>query len=340
MSGFKILIAVIGAFTSIFCKEEISALHSNYYKQKFYQPLYPIELKTFQNNSVNFQTFLTKHNYHSKLKPLIGQVTENSLDMEPVFDLLVRLSNEIENREHLILATDEILAKIVAYRQLQVGQKIPIPCTSSKGKVKLVIYKVDKIFSLLGMPAFGLIPSKKKAPSIILFRGTDLSLSMKGTSSILADLDLNGPGVIAYHATQDEIRSWIEEKNKKFGKARAIGYSLGGALVEYCALFDGDLLSKDERFPSTAFNQPGVSQDYAFKWNSLKSKPLLTGYIVEGDLVSIVGKLIGKVSELTLDRPLEPLDAHVTLMSLQNRLYQYQIDVTLKNELDYSAKCD
>ena len=61
---------------------------------------------------------------------------------------------------------------------------------------------------------------------------------------------------------------------------------------------------------------------------------------MEGDLVSIVGKLIGKVSELTLDRPLEPLDAHVTLMSLQNRLYQYQIDVTLKNELDYSAKCD
>jgi hypothetical protein len=312
----------------------------SYYQKRFYEPKYPFTLETYVNHEVDFQKFLADHHHSSRLRPLIGVVTQNKEDILPVHQLLVKIKQTIKDKNQLTLITDEILAKVVAYRNLEKGRKIPVPFVSKKGKIKLALYKVDTVFNLMGMPAFGLLPNKKKAPPIILFRGTDLSLSMQGYSSILADLDLNGPGVLAFYAGQDEMHAWLAKNTKKFVKARALGYSLGGALVQYLAIIEKDYLSQDVRFPSVAFNQPGVSADFIEKWNrlSLDQRPHLRGYIVEGDIVSSVGKLIGDVKALTLDQPLEPLKAHVTLMSLQQRLYAYSLDVSLKNELDFSSQ--
>lgn len=314
--------------------------YPTYYQKRCYEPKYPFLLETYSHNEVAFQTFLAKHHYASRNQPLIGVVTASKEDLLPAAMLLVKIRHIIQDQEQLALITDEILSKVVAYRNLQKGQKIPVPYVTKKGKIKLAMYKVDKVFNLLGMPAFGLLPNKKKIAPIILFRGTDLSLSMQGYASILADLDLNGPGVVAFYAGQDDLHQWLAKNTKKYVKARALGYSLGGALTQYLAICEKEYLSLDPRFPSVAFNQPGVSLDFIERWNLLRAdeKPVLKGYIVEGDIVSSVGKLIGDVKALTLDHPLEPMKAHVTLMSLQQRVYAYSLDVSLKNELDYSSK--
>lgn len=312
----------------------------HYYQERYYQPLEPLVLETYQNHSLEIQNFLAKHKHQSPHKPLIGIVTRDPEDLQHVNQLLVRIQKEVTDPRHLRFLVDEILAKVVAYRELQIGQTIPVPLITSKGKSKLIVYRVDTIFHLLGMPAFGLVPLIKKGAPILLFRGTDLSNSMKGYSSILADLDLSGPGLMAYYSAQQTIRQWLTKVEKNRPRARAIGYSLGGALVQYACILDKDLLSHSEKYPSVAFNQPGVSEDLAFKWNTFKKKqkPVLKGFITEGDVVSSVGKLIGNVTAMTLDYLLEPLSAHTTLMSAQQRIYTYELDVTLKIGLDYSAQ--
>jgi hypothetical protein len=271
--------------TYIFDDSTLQAASSrpSYYQKRFYEPKYPFILETYVNHEVDFQKFLADHHYSSRLRPLIGVVTQNKEDIIPVYQLLVKIKQTIQDKEQLALITDEVLSKVVAYRNLKRGQKIPIPIISTKGKIKLALYKVDTVFNLMGMPAFGLLPNKKKAAPIILFRGTDLSLSMQGYSSILADLDLNGPGVFAFYSGQDEMHAWLVKNTKKFVKARALGYSLGGALVQYLAIIEKDFLSQEIRFPSVAFNHPGVSEDFIEKWSRLSSdqKPLLKCYIVE-----------------------------------------------------------
>jgi hypothetical protein len=316
--------------------------HSSYYRHRYYQPVYPVKLETYEIQCIEFQNFIAQHGHYSTYKPLIGIVSEFQEDIVVVNQLLIRIQENVKNMAHMQLMADEVLAKVMAYRNLKVGQKIPVPVAISSNKSKIVMYKVDKVFNLSGgMPAFGLVPhTTAKAPPILLFRGTDLSFSLKGYSSILADLDLNGPGLSVFYRAEDELQDWLEKVSYSHSKARVLGYSLGGSFVQYACINESEFICKDERFPSVAFNQPGVSEELVLKWHRLKTeeKPSFKGYVTEGDVVSTVGKLIGDVKELTLDHLLEPLTAHVTLMSIQHRLYAYSLDVTLKNELDYSAQ--
>lgn len=314
--------------------------HSTYYKHRYYQPVYPVKLETYENGCLEFQNFIAQHGHSSSYRPLIGIVTEDPNDVLAVNQLLVRVQENIENKKQMRLITDEILTKVIAYRNLQVGQKIPVPIVPKSGDTRIVIYHVDKVFDLNAeMPAFGLVPSDIKAPPILLFRGTDLSFTLKGMASVFADLDLNGPGLSIFYMAQDDLHNWLEKVSNSHSKARIMGYSLGGSFTQYTCIHEHELICKDKQFPSVAFNQPGISEDLVIKWHKLKEeeKPPLKGYVTEGDMVSTVGKLIGNVKEISLDYLLEPLFAHVTLMSVQQRLYVYRLDVTLKNELDYSA---
>jgi len=310
--------------------------HPEYYTHRYYQPFYPIKIETYKNDVADFQSFIAQHGYHSGYHPLIGIVTESQEDVVNVLELLTRIQMNIQNPQLANLMTEEVLTKVLAYRNLQVGQKVPIPFVTPSSQIKLALYQVNHRFDLAaGMPAFGLVPTSKEAPPILLFRGTDFSL--KGSASVLADLDISGPGLTVFHSAQEEIHNWLYDVSQIYGKARIMGYSLGGSFVEYTCIYEYDLVSQD--FPSIAFNEPGITEDLIERWKNLshEKRPPLKGYITEGDLVSTVGKLIGDVYELSLDHLLEPLLAHVTVMSLQQRLYTYQLDVTLKYELDYSV---
>ena len=319
--------------------DEISSQRATYYQHRYYQPRYPIKLETYENSVLDLQNFIAQHHYDSSYHPLIGYVTEDPIDILTTNQLLVSLQQTIKNKKQLNIITEEVLTKVLAYRNLQVGQEVPIAVCPKLLRPTLVIYIVTQVFDLGGMPAFGLLPKnpEAKALPILLFRGTNFSL--KGVSSVLADLDLNGPGVSAFYSYRRVIHQWLMEANQSHGPVRVMGYSLGGSFAQYTCIYEHALLSKDKRFPSVIFNQPGVSDDLILQWDRLKKKekPSLRGYVTEGDIVSTVGKLIGDIKELTLEHPLEPLFAHVTLITGQQRFYAYRLDVTLKHELDYSA---
>lgn len=319
--------------------DEISSQHATYYQHRYYQPRYPVKLETYENSVLDLQNFIAQHHYDSPYHPLIGHVTDDFMDILTTNQLLAGLQQTIKNKKQLNIMTEEVLTKVLAYRNLQVGHEIPIAVCPKLLRPTLILYVVNQVFDLGGMPAFGLVPKnpEAKALPILLFRGTNFSL--KGVSSILADLDLNGPGLSAFYSHRRTLHQWLTEANQSHGPARVMGYSLGGSFAQYTCIYEHELLSKDKRFPSVIFNQPGVSDDLILQWDRLKKKekPKLRGYVTEGDIVSTVGKLIGDVKELTLEHPLEPLFAHVTLITGQQRFYAYRLDVTLKHELDYSA---
>lgn len=297
---------------------------------RYYLPKYPIKLETYRSNYFPIKTFEVKHQYFSDIKPLVGIVTESSDDLLEVNELLLQVHRNIKEPKQRSLTTNEILTKIVAYRNLKVGQSIPIPLMED-GHPFLKMYKVDHIFELdSGMPAFALVASKpcKTCPPILLFRGTNINNS----SSVLADLDLRGPGLTIFYRNQESLRNWALNVAKIHGKPRVMGYSLGGSFTQYMCIYERDVISSDPKYYHVMFNQPGVSKELVDKWYSIpkNQRPVLLGYINEGDLVSSVGHLIGTVNELSLDTLLDPIAAHVTFMTAQPVLYVYRLDLTMK----------
>jgi len=242
-------------------------------------------------------TFVSRHGFFSSERPLVGRVTLSEKDITSTAQFLKVLPSLISDPEMRDQATGEVLAKILAYRELKTGMKINH-------------YTVDQIFDLWqGMPAFGLI-SDETAP-LLLFRGTDCNLrNRRAWASIRSDFDLKGPGYSVYQRARPDLRRWLKGKN-----ARAMGCSLGGALTSYTALFDSDLLSNTE--PSLSFNPPGVFKKRAKLWHSLNPKPPLITYTTTGDFISKVGHLLGDVRELSSPRKLKPIEAHVKLMAVE-----------------------
>lgn len=243
-------------------------------------------------------SFISRHGFFSSERPLVGCVTLSEKDTATTAQFLNLLSTLIPDPEIRDQVTGEVLAKILAYRELKTGMKINH-------------YTVDQVFDLWqGMPAFGLISDESEP--LLLFRGTDCNLrNRRAWASIWSDLDLKGPGYTVYQRARPILRRWLKGKN-----ARAIGCSLGGALASYTALFDGNLLSNTA--PSLAFNPPGVFKKRAALWHSLNPKPPLITYTTTGDFVSKVGHLIGDVHELSSPRKLRPIEAHVKLMFTEN----------------------
>lgn len=312
-------------------------------KIRNYQPYYPVKMEIYENKFPSFKSFVAKYSFKSPYRAIIGFVTDDERDLDATNQLLSNVHRSItENLKQRELMTNEILTKVIAYRELKVGQKVIVPVVTAKGTCKLVAYRVDVVLDLFGgMPAFGLVPKSNtdEVPSILLFRGTDLS--GRGFASIMADLDLNGPGYRVFQGSQEKIRNWLIKVDNQYSmKARVMGFSLGGALVQYACILESKYISKDPHFPNVAFNQPGLSEDMVNKWNKMHvaDRAPFIGYITEGDVVSSVGKLIGYVSELSTNVILEPIAAHLTLMSAENRLYSYRIDVTLKYGEDQSAQ--
>lgn len=297
---------------------------------RYYLPKYPIQIKTFRSSYFSLKNFDIKHEYYSLKKPLIGSVTKDPNDLELVNNLLVRVHAQISDKTERTFSTDEILAKIVSYRNLRQGAKVFVPSLAKDGVKRLKVYIVDKVFDLGGnMPAFGLIPKEgKHFHPLLIFRGTDLGNS----ASVKADLDFESPGYSVYQSNRKNLRAWCEKVSKRFPKPRILGYSLGGAFTQYMAIFDKDLISMNTKQPNIMFNQPGVSKELQTMWYQIakSDRPPLVGYINEGDLVSTVNYLIGDVYELSLDTLLDPIEAHVVFISAKPVYYRYKLDLTMK----------
>jgi hypothetical protein len=289
----------------------------------------PLSASVYQIDLSQGAHFAKWHGYFSLYDPLVGKVSKKKGGLQIALCLLTKISQDILDSQALSFATDEALTKVIAYRDMKVGDQIFLPNSEEGGG--LVLYWVDYVFNLWrGMPAFGLVGESKAVP-ILLFRGTDFSLdSKRGWASLMSDVDPAGPGLTTFSKAREEIRDWLMKVSARGTKAKVMGFSLGGVLAAYTYLYERDWVSLEG---STAFNPPGFSNQVLQDWQSL-SKDQKTGfrvYVNQGDLVSKIGKLFGDAYELSIDHSLKPLKAHTLFLITEKQFTQKKIDIEKEN---------
>ena len=269
-------------------------------------------------------------------KGIICQVTADPRDLDTSNKILTRIYHCIPNPLLSELATAEVLAKVVAYRELREGDRLTIPQTAKEGTMKkLQTYRVDRVFDLWNqLRAFGLCPIHRgNSPSILLFRGTDFSLrSQSGRASIISDLDPRGPGWAVFEKASPLLRQWLEQQANY--ATQLIGHSLGGAMLLYTLIQEHKRLRLPSTTYSYAFNFPGVSRDLAQAWNSLspEERPPFKGIVCRGDLISKFGSLFGQVFEVSLPMLLTPIHAHERLLFAEPLCYLHPISIEEENQ--------
>lgn len=290
---------------------------------------FPWKQQRINNNCDEIISFNRNFGLEAPHKRLVAKVSdpfECLEDIEITCDLLETINASFRDENERLLVTGEILTKVLAYRDLRIGQNINIPVVDKHGQYIISTYEVDQVFNLWnGMPAFGLVPKDRGSVApILLFRGTDLSLSSKRSlSSILADLDISGPGHSTYLHARPYIRKWLEDVSRYGEKTRVMGFSLGGAFASYTLIYEHDLVTRDKSNPSIAFNTPGVTKKLYNKWQSFSSdyRPPFVTFQTKHDAICKVGHLIGDIYKLSTETQLPSITAHVILISGQPSYY-------------------
>lgn len=287
---------------------------------KVYPLAQPLQAEEIRVDIPEVREFSSKYSYFSEERPIIAQVSSDPEDIELTCRLLSDLSKYNLPEKYGEIAIPEILTKVLAYRDLKIGQKVTIPGQGD--------FVVDALFDIWhGMPAFGLGSLTPEFSSILLFRGTEFSLtSQRAWASLMSDLDLAGPGLTAFHNAQEQIRAYLQTKSDQGKKAIVMGYSLGGALASYTFIYENTLI---EAKGSVAICAPGISEKVLEDWNALSEdrQSGFTSYVNSGDVVSKVGKLFGTTYCLSLLDPLKPLSAHIKLMCGEPLLIKALVDV-------------
>ena len=290
----------------------------------------------FINKSKALFQFAQTYRLQSASKGIICNFTKNLADIEKTGDMLELALKATSNPLHCDLVTAEILAKVLAYRDLKKGMRIKVPTLNANQTLDLVPYEVDHVFNLWNkVRAFGLINVKKGCGApILLFRGTDFSfLSKGGRASIISDLDPKGPGRSLYEKAKPNLIKWLQGVKKRKGKARLIGHSLGGVILAYTLIHNNELISTRPHQISYAFNFPGISLDLSEKWQCVveSKRPTFKGFICRGDVVSKFGLLFGNVYEVSYKTPLSPIFAHEQLLFSQPSAFIHLVDIDEEN---------
>ena len=343
----RILIIICFLFSILFSLEANGNKSIQFFKSGYFQTtkmrMYQMIQRSLQPEALSFPWKQTRiNNYCDEIitfnknfgleapnKRLVAKVSdpfECMEDIEITCNLLETIDKNFQDENERLLVTGEILTKVLAYRDLRIGQNINVPVIDENDHFRVATYEVDQVFNLWnGMPAFGLIPIEKGVVSpLLLFRGTDLSLSSKRSlSSVLADLDMSGPGHSTYLHARPYIRKWLEDVSRYGKKTRVMGFSLGGAFASYTLIYEHDLVTRDKRNPSIAFNTPGVTKKLYNKWQSFSEKyrPPFVTFQTKHDAICKVGHLIGDIYKLSTESQLPAITAHVILISGQPSYY-------------------
>jgi hypothetical protein len=296
----------------------------------------PLEIEKFKNPNPNLKYFSDNFGRFSTSKSLIGVVSLESNDVIVTQHLLKIIYDTLKASRIVELCTNEILSKVLAYRDLKENMKLLIPIVLNDEKVEYVEFIVDTIFDLWQKhTAFGLRPTSVSHVSpILLFRGTDFSLNRQGgRASILSDLDPDGPGRRLYLSCRSTLRHWLLQMSHLGEKTRVLGHSLGGVLATYAAVYEHDLLSKNPLQASYSFNAPGITNDLFKDWEDLpfKERPSFYSFVTRGDIVSKFGQVFGETYELFTSRPLSPMISHEQLIFSQPLSYMCKIDIEKEN---------
>ncbi|MBI5274668.1 MAG: hypothetical protein HY860_06430 [Chlamydiales bacterium] len=293
-----------------------------------------ISTSTIRNKCSAFSQFEYKYGYLAKEETLVGRFTKDKQDINKVSQLLKDAYQYIKDPKLCDLTIAEILTKVLAYRNLTSNMEFEIPILKN-GEMELKKYKVDKVFNLWNsMKAFGLKAVEEGEPPILIFRGTEFSITNpSGRTSIVSNFDPEGPGKSVYSHARPMIQKWLKKVCKNGVQARAMGYSLGGALTSYAVISDPEFFSKKQLEPSYAFHHPGVSEVLYKKWLAMpdSEKPSFEGYVAEGDFVSKYGKLFSKTYEIIAKEQLPPIESHTSLFFTRALCYLAEIDLDKEN---------
>jgi hypothetical protein len=283
-----------------------------------------------------FKTFHRDHDFFSIQRPLIGHVSASIEDISLTQKLLIDAFSIFEDPALLEQVTGEILAKVLAYRQLKKGMILYIPWVENN-ETSLQPCTVERVFNLWqSMLAFGIVPHDQKLPALILFRGTDLSLHNKSSRiSIISNFDPKGPGYSVFLHAKPRLKEWLSQVTSHHRKAKCIGYSLGGALSTYLISHEPHYFSQTEH--SLLFHHPGLTpeqlplffnaqRDYAFR---------IKAYVAEGDPVSKYGSLFCQtIGFQTPNTLLNPFKAHTQLFCALDEFMAQQIDIERENQCE------
>ena len=93
-----------------------------------------------------------------------------------------------------------------------------------------------------------------------------------------------------------------------------MGFSLGGTLALYTQIYEYEWMGKGGSF---AFNPAGISREAHEKWILLpeETKTDFTTYVTQGDPSSNSGYICGSIYAFCLESPMQPIMAHVSLMT-------------------------
>jgi len=304
------------------------------YPSRCFQRESPLDIQKLKNPCSTLKYFSDYFGRFSTSKTLIGKVSSDKEDLELTQHLLQAIFNDIKSSKLSELLTAEVLAKVLAYRDLQENTRISLPTLDSSMHIQMVEYVVDTVFDLWHRHvAFGLVPTTNHTP-ILLFRGTHFSLrSESGRASLLADIDPDGPGRRLFYNSRSDIKHWLMQLSHQGRNPRVIGHSLGGVLAIYTSIYEHNLLAKAPYCLSYAFNPPGVSEDLLEIWNEipLEEKPSFKTFVARGDVISKFGTLLDNSYEMFSHRPLSPIIAHEQLIFAQPVSYIAKIDLDKEN---------
>lgn len=283
-----------------------------------------------ENVSEELYEFAQSYRQRAASKGIICRVTPEYKDIDRASAALQLIYDSISNLELCELASCEVMAKVMAYRNLKVGHTIPFPMMGHDGEMHMRTYVVDRVFDLWNkVRAFGFVPIEGEAAPLLLFRGTDFSFMTEGgRASIISDLDPKGPGRSLFEKAEKPLRDWLRNQKRK---TRMIGHSLGGVILAYTLLCEGEYISQEKHETSFAFNFPGVSDDLVEKWEQMEEKPRFKGYVYRGDVISKFGMLFGDIYEVSLKKPLSPVRAHEQLHFAEPFSYLHEVDLKEEN---------
>ncbi len=258
--------------------------------------------------------FGAHHGHGTSIHPLVATVTDKETDFTKLADLLQKIHEAHLDPVVKELFTEEALCKILAYRTCKGGETFTI--TSPEGPIS---YSIDRVFEMGGgIPAYGCLPTDTKSSPLLIFRGSEFAFNKRGKATMRAILDTNGSGFSMYKAARPQIREWLFEQQTTYGKAKVMGFSLGGALAAYAVIFDPEFFHT-----GVAFNMVGVRRRMIKRWQGIRQeeRPRFIAYVNRGDPVSRIGSLLGDVSLFFIPGRHSPGKAHNLLLSSEAKVF-------------------
>lgn len=191
------------------------------------------------------------------------------------------------------LMVHELLSKVLAYDTFSSNTIIKIPVLTGT-KFKSLPYKTAFLNLVDGNAAYLLRPLDKRAPPIVLFRGTDATysfgslradLGMTALTSHIFSSDIAPPIDVGRTVIQRDgkfIKEILENVSKDYGKCILMGHSLGGKLASSFAINGINHQFISEVY---TFNSPGVTKEELNKYEQLGRPFEATACTVEGDWI-------------------------------------------------------